>query len=245
MYFVIGDTWLDSGFAWHAKYVAHNVTPRRQQKQEMFQWRTYVTARLAHIGNEVIMCNWWHIASIPKKGYHILSISGRPLKPRSNIRCNRFATSPRLTIYTNRRGRNKVPDRSRRGCRDVGDWSGTSVRPNQSQPGFCACTKTWLRLIWSQTGPGLVSDQSPISHLLVADRSPTNFVRIGAWLSLKLVGDWSAIGRRLVGDRSATGRRSVGDWSAIGRRLIGVLSATSLQLVGDLSATCSKLYSIS
>ena len=43
------------------------------------------------------------------------------LKPQSDIRCNRFATSPRLTIYTNRRGRNKVPDRSRRGCREVGD----------------------------------------------------------------------------------------------------------------------------
>ena len=112
-----------------------------------------------------------------------------PLKPQSDIRCNRFATSPRLTIYTNRRGRNKVPDRSRRGCREVGDWSGTSLRPNQSQPGFCACTKTWLRLIWSQTGPGKVADQSPISRRLVADRSPTNFVRIGAWLSLKLVGD--------------------------------------------------------
>ena len=147
----------------------------------------------------------------------------RHFKPQSDIRCNRFATSPRLTISTNRRGRNKVPDRSRRGCREVGDWSGTSLRPNQSQPGFCACTKTWLRLIWSQTGPGKVADQSPTSRRLVADRSPTNFVRIGAWLTLKLVGDWSAIGRRLIGD----------------------LSATSLQLVGDLSATCSKIYSIS
>ena len=145
------------------------------------------------------------------------------VKPQSDIHCNRSATSPRLTIFTDRRGRNKVPDRSRRGCREVGDWSGTSLRPNQSQPGFCACTKTWLRLIWSQTGPGEVADQSPISRRLVADRSPTNFVRIGAWLSLKLVGDWSAIGRRLIGD----------------------LSATSLQLVGDLSATCSKIYSIS
>ena len=106
------------------------------------------------------------------------------VKPQSDIRCNRFATSPRLTISTNRRGRNKVPDRSRRGCREVDDWSGTSLRPNQLQPGFCACTKTWLRLIWSQTGPGKVADQSPISRRLVADRSPTNFVRIGAWLSL-------------------------------------------------------------
>ena len=122
------------------------------------------------------------------------------LKPQSDIRCNRFATSPQLTISTDRRGRNKVPDRSRRGCREVGDWSGTSLRPNQSQPGFCACTKTWLRLIWSQTGPGKVADQSPISRRLVADRSPTNFVRIGAWLSLKLVGDRSVTGRRSIGD---------------------------------------------
>ena len=152
------------------------------------------------------------------------------VKPQSDIHCNRSATSPRLTIFTDRRGRNKVPDRSWRGCREVGDWSGTSFRPNQSQPGFCACE---------------VADQSPISRRLVADRSPINFVRIGAWLSLKLVGDWSAIGRRLVGDRSATGRRSVGDWSAIGWRLIGDFSTTSLQLVGDLSATCSKIYSIS
>ena len=47
--------------------------------------------------------------------------SGCQIKPQSDIRCNRFATSPRLTIYTDRRGRNKVPDRSRRGCREVGD----------------------------------------------------------------------------------------------------------------------------
>ena len=155
--------------------------------------------------------------------YNMKKMSTVYIKPQSDIHCNRSATSPRLTIFTDRRGRNKVPDRSRRGCREVGDWSGTSLRPNQSQQGFCACTKTWLRLIWSQTGPGEVADQSPISRRLVADRSPTNFVRIGAWLSLKLVGDWSAIGRRLIGD----------------------LSATSLQLVGDLSATCSKIYSIS
>ena len=43
------------------------------------------------------------------------------VRPQSDIRCNRFATFPRLTISTDRRGRNKVPDRSRRGCREVGD----------------------------------------------------------------------------------------------------------------------------
>ena len=61
---------------------------------------------------------------------------------------------------------------------------------------------------------------------LVADRSRrshASFVRVGTFLSLKLVGDWSAIGRRII----------------------GYLSATSLQLVGDLPATCSKIYSIS
>ena len=85
------------------------------------------------------------------------------------------------------------------------------MRPNQSQLGFWTCTKTWLRLIWSQTGPGKVADQSPISRRLVADRPPTTFVRIGAWLSLKLVGDWSAIGRRLIGDLPATSLQLVGD----------------------------------
>ena len=140
-------------------------------------------------------CHSWR--SLKFKWDWLMSVQ---LKPQSDIRCNRFATSPRLTISTDRRGRNKVPDRSRRGCREVGDWSGTSLRPNQSQPGFCACTKTWLRLIWSQTGPGKVADQSPISRRLVADRLPTDFVRIGAWLSLKLVGDRSATGRRSVGD---------------------------------------------
>ena len=39
-----------------------------------------------------------------------------------------------------------------------------------------------------------VPAKSPISTRSVADRIPTNLVRIGAWLSLKLVGDWSAIG---------------------------------------------------
>ena len=144
-----------------------------------------------------------------KMKVHPVVCSFRRLKPQSDIHCNRSATSPRLTIFTDRRGRNKVPDRSRRGCREVGDWSGTSLRPNQSQPGFCACTKTWLRLIWSQTGPGEVADQSPISRRLVADRSPTNFVRIGAWLSLQLVGDWSATNRGPLRDLTATSWRPV------------------------------------
>ena len=111
----------------------------------------------------------------------------------------------------------EVATRSPIGPGEVAEKSATDRGPRCDQISrgqvFGACTKTWLRLIWSQTGPGKVADQSPIGRRLVADRSPTNFVRIGAWLSLKLVGDWSAIGRRPIGD----------------------LSATSLQLVGDLS----------
>ena len=133
------------------------------------------------------------------------------LKPQSDIRCNRFATSPRLTIYTNRRGRNKVPDRSLRGSREVSDWSGTSLLPNQSQraqkPGC-----DWF-------GRRQVPAKSPTSPRSVADRSPTNFVRIGAWLSLKLVGNRSATNRGLLRDLTATSRRP--------------------------ARNCSKMYSIS
>ena len=58
----------------------------------------------------------WVSGDIPRlPSYGIYS------KPQSDIRCNRSATSPRLTIFTDRIGRNKVPDRSRRGCREVGD----------------------------------------------------------------------------------------------------------------------------
>ena len=112
----------------------------------------------------------------------------------------------------------EVATRSPIGPGEVAEKSATDRGPRCDQISrsqvFCACTKTWLRLIWSQTGPGEVADQSPISRRLVADRSPTNFVRIGAWLSLKLVGDWSAIGRRLVGDRSATNRGLLRDLTA-------------------------------
>ena len=55
------------------------------------------------------------------QGNFMISQWSQKLKPWSDIRCNRFATSPRLTLSTNRRGRNKVPDRSRRGCREVGN----------------------------------------------------------------------------------------------------------------------------
>ena len=89
------------------------------------------------------LCIWSSLSCAPKMCFDFVVC----VKPQSDIHCNRSATSPRLTIFTDRRGRNKVPDRSRRGCREVGDWTGTSLRPNQSQPGFCACTKTWLRLI--------------------------------------------------------------------------------------------------
>ena len=53
-----------------------------------------------------------------------------------------------------------VGDRSATDRGLVGDFAGTCLRPNQSQPGFCASTKTWLRLIWSQRGPRSVADFS-------------------------------------------------------------------------------------
>ena len=84
----------------------------------------------ADFNSDVRSCNERTHSEIYSPDCHLLTY----LKPQSDIRCNRFATSPRLTIYTNRRGRNKVPDWSRRGCREVGDWSGTSLRPNQTQP---------------------------------------------------------------------------------------------------------------
>ena len=121
--------------------------------------------------------------------------------------CDLSATDNFHQSQRSQQGPRSVPVRLQRSRRLIGDLVATKS----------------VRLIWSQTGPGKVADKSPISRRLVTDRSPTNFVRIGAWLSLKLVGDWSAIGRRFIGD----------------------LSATSLQLVGDLSATCSKIYSIS
>ena len=42
-------------------------------------------------------------------------------QPQSHMRCNYVAISPQKQITTKRRGRNKVPKRSRRGCRYGGD----------------------------------------------------------------------------------------------------------------------------
>ena len=120
--------------------------------------------------------------------------------------CDLSATDNFHRSQRSQQGPRSVPARLQRSRRLIGDLVATKSN--------FACTKTWLRLIWSQTGPGEVADQSPICRRLVADRSPTNFVRIGAWLSLKLVGDWSAIGRRLVGDRSATNRGPLRDLTA-------------------------------
>ena len=45
----------------------------------------------------------------------------------------------------------------------VADLAGTWLRLNQSHPGFWTCTKSWLRLMWSQEGPRLISDFSATS----------------------------------------------------------------------------------
>ena len=62
-----------------------------------------------------------------------------------------------------------VGDRSATDRGLVGDFAGTCLRPNQSQPGFCASTKTWLRLIWSQRGPRSVADFSATSPGPIGD----------------------------------------------------------------------------
>ena len=126
-------------------------------------------------------------------------------------------------IAGSQQGPRSVPARSQRSRRLIGDLVATKSVAARFLCLHKNLAATDLVADRSRQSRRPVADQSPISRRLVADRSPTNFVRIGAWLSLKLVGDWSAIGRRLIGD----------------------LSATSLQLVGDLSATCSKIYSIS
>ena len=143
-------------------------------------------------------------------------ISKTPVRHTVQPLCDLSATDNLHQSQRSQQGPRSVPARLQRSRRLIRDLVATK---SVAARFLCLHKKTWLRLIWSQRGPGKVADQSPISRRLVADRSPTNFVRIGAWLSLKLVGDWSAIGHRLIGD----------------------LSATSLQLVGDLSATCSKM----
>ena len=58
----------------------------------------------------------------------------------------------------------------------VGDFAGTCLRPNQSQPGFWTCAKTQLRLIWSQRGPRLVADFSATLPGPVGDLVATSAV---------------------------------------------------------------------
>ena len=69
-----------------------------------------------------------------------------------------------------------VGDRSATDRGLVGDFAGTCLRPNQSQSGFCACSKTWLRLIWSQRGPRLVTDFSATSPGPIGDLVATSVI---------------------------------------------------------------------
>ena len=69
-----------------------------------------------------------------------------------------------------------IGDRSATDRGLVGDFAGTCLRPNQSQPGFCASTKTWLRLIWSQRGPRSVADFSATSPGPIGDLVATSAI---------------------------------------------------------------------
>ena len=126
--------------------------------------------------------------------------------------CDLSATDNFHRSQRSQQGRRSVPARLQRSRRLVGDLAATK-----------SVAARFLSMHKNLAATDLVEHRSRRSRRPVPDQSPTNFVRIGAWLSLKLVGDRSATGRRLIRD----------------------LSATSLQLVGDLSATCSKIYSIS
>ena len=71
-----------------------------------------------------------------------------------------------------------VGDRSATDRGLVGDFAGTCLRPNQSQPVFCASTKTWLRLIWSQRGPRSVADFSATSPGPIGDLVATSAIGV-------------------------------------------------------------------
>ena len=88
-------------------------------------------------------------------------------KPKSDIHCNRSATSPRPKFITIAEvaeesqlgftvGRRLVGDWSGTGCRLIGDWSATSWGP--------LCDLMQLVADRSGTGPRLIADQSPISR---------------------------------------------------------------------------------
>ena len=115
--------------------------------------------------------------------------------------CDLSATDNFHRSQRSQQGPRSVPARLQRSRRLIGDLVATK-----------SVAARFLCLHKNLAATDLVADRSRRS--LVADRSPINFVRIGAWLSLKLVGDWSAIGRRLVGDRSATNRGLLRDLTA-------------------------------
>ena len=88
------------------------------------------------------------------------------VRPRSDIRCNRFATSPRLTISTNRRGRNKVPlvpARLQRSRQLVGDLAATK-----------SVAARFLSMHKNLAATDLVADRSRQSRQPVPDQSPTD-----------------------------------------------------------------------
>ena len=103
-----------------------------------------------------------------RTGRRLVSVRSRS-GPRSVT--NRSLTNRRLVSMI------ATPDFYKISRRSVGDWSatdrglvvdfaGTCPRLNQPQPGFRTCSKTWLRLIWSQRGPRL------LCNLAATDRGP-------------------------------------------------------------------------
>ena len=112
--------------------------------------------------------------------------------------CDLSATDNFHQSQRSQQGPRWVPARLQRSRQLVGDLAATK-----------SVAARFLNMFKNLAATHLVADRSRQSCRPVHDRSPTNFVRIGAWLSLKLVGDWSAIGRGPLHDLTANSRRPV------------------------------------
>ena len=101
----------------------------------------------------------------------------------------------------------EVATRSPIGPGEVAEKSATSRGPRCDQISRSQVFENAQKPGCDWFGRRQVPAKLPTSPRSVADRSPTNFVRIGAWLSLKLVGDRLATGWRSVSDLSVTSPR--------------------------------------
>ena len=103
----------------------------------------------------------------------------------------------------------EVVTRSLIGPCEVAEKSATSLGPCCDQISRSQVFEHLQKPGCDWFGRRQVPARSPTSSRSVPDQSPTNCVKIGAWLSLKLVGDWSATNRGPLRDLTATSWRPV------------------------------------